>query len=81
MVKGKWVAYGEWCALRKKHPRNFDGRSFRTKSPNDNTRIIVGCPKGHFHPKRKKNKQCDVAMQMQSFRKRKIHGRCPRKAS
>jgi len=79
MVKGKWVKTDGWCALRQRGPQYFDKRSFRTVSPNVATRIVVGCKKGHWHPSRRKGKQCDTGLEMQSFRKRKVGNKCPRR--
>lgn len=60
-----------WKRMRKISPKRFDKRSFRTKLINKNTEIITGCLKGHWHPSRKKGKQCDIGLKLQSFRKRR----------
>lgn len=54
----------------------FDRRSFRTVSPNRNTRITIGCPKGQYNPK---SKRCRVGTRAQRILKRKTAaGTCPR---
>jgi len=48
---------------RKKNPKYFDKRSFRTKQVNSKTKIIVGCKKGKYSAK---NKRCKVGLELQS---------------
>lgn len=53
--------------VRQADPRKFDRRSFRTKpSGKFGVKVVVGCPKGRWHPKAK-GKQCDTAMRIQSI--------------
>lgn len=61
--------------FRVKSPRKFDKRSFRrTDIGKKHLRgkscatLIVGCPKGHWHPRSRKGKQCDVGLQTQAVR-------------
>ena len=52
---------------RKKAPWLFDKRSLRTISTgNRGVKRVIGCPRGHWHPRRPKGKQCDVGTQTQA---------------
>lgn len=54
-------------------PRRFDKRSMRVKKIGTHgTKIVVGCPKGHWHPKGRKGGKCDVGMQVQSVLRPKV---------
>jgi len=57
-----------YCRERAKPPAAFDKRSFRTISIGKRgTKIVVGCPVGHWHSRRRgKKKKCDVGMQRQT---------------
>lgn len=68
MVKGKIVKKktGKFLRQRVTSPKKFDPRSLRTKDIGrpEGTKIIVGCPKGKFDPKKKR---CKVGTKVQSI--------------
>lgn len=65
------------CRERVKSPTAFDRRSFRTKRVGSRgTMIVVGCPIGHWHPKRRGRKKCDVGMQSQTILRQMSHQAC-----
>lgn len=55
------------CRWRVADSKKFDKASIRTKVPNKNTRIIVGCPKGQYDSEKKR---CKVGLRPQSIRKK-----------
>jgi len=67
---------GEW-RFRIKEPSDFDRKSIRTKalpSKSKAINILVGCPKGHYHPNimfKGKRGKCDVGTQTQAYRFKK----------
>jgi len=56
----------KYLRIRVKDPKKFDKRSFRIKDVGREgyTKIIIGCPKGKYDPKKKK---CKVGTQTQSI--------------
>lgn len=66
MIKGKVHLTKRYKRIRVKNPNLFDKRSFRIKDVGrkDGTKIIVGCPRGKYDPRKKK---CKVGTQTQSI--------------
>ena len=62
---------GKFCERTPLPKARFDPRSFRYKQ-SGSAWILVGCPKGHYRPKRRR---CDVGL-----RAHKILARAPRGA-
>jgi len=54
--------------FRQANPKAFDKRSFRVKTVDEDTKLIVGCPKSHYSPK---TKRCKVGTRVQSVLKKK----------
>jgi hypothetical protein len=51
---------------RKRNPKQFDPRSFRVKTSKKGcVKVTLGCPKGHYHPKKKGKRKCDVKLKVQ----------------
>lgn len=56
-----------YCRERAKPPSAFDKRSFRTISIGQRgKKLVVACPVGHWHPRRRGKSKCDVGMQRQT---------------
>jgi hypothetical protein len=55
-----------WIRKRLAPPSKFAKKSFRTIVLPGGKQLVVGCPKGHWHPGRKR--KCDVGMRKQSLR-------------
>lgn len=53
---------GEFIHCQAASPKKFDKRSFRVKTVKKNLKLVVGCPKGQYSPRKK---QCKVGMRMQ----------------
>ena len=53
---------------RQESPKHFDKRSFRIKKVDKDEELVVGCPKGHYSPKKRK---CKVGMRVQSVLNKK----------
>ncbi len=66
MAKKKVHITKNYKRTRVKSPKKFDKRSIRTKDVGrkGHTKIIVGCPKGHYNAKAKK---CKVGTQVQAI--------------
>jgi hypothetical protein len=54
------------CRERLAPPARFESRSFRMKRLKGGRMLVVGCPRGHYHPKRR-GKKCDVGLLAQSL--------------
>ena len=54
--------------FRQENPKKFDQRSFRVKKVDEDTELVIGCPKGKYSPKAKK---CKVGTRVQSILKKK----------
>lgn len=64
MSKLKCKPVGEFVHCRIKSKERFDPRSFRTVSPNDDVRVTIGCPAGHWDARRE---LCKVSTQAQKI--------------
>jgi hypothetical protein len=53
---------------RQMNPKKFDKRSFRVKEIDEDTKLVIGCPKGKYSPKKKK---CKVGTKVQSILRKK----------
>lgn len=50
-----------WCEQTVASKKAFDDRSFRWVKKGKG-RVLVACPKGHWHPRAAKNKRCDIGL-------------------
>lgn len=55
------------CRERLAPPGQFDRRSFRMKRLKGGRMLAVGCPRGHYHPRWRGLKKCDVGLRAQSL--------------
>ena len=75
MVVGGIHKTKSYCRKRLKDPKQFDKRSFRTKTVSKRTKLIIACPRGEYDVRRKR---CNVGTQTQAIIKRKLKsGLCP----
>lgn len=63
---GKCKPVGEFVHCQIKDKTVFDRKSFRTVSPNDDVRVVIGCPKGQYS-----GKKCKVSTEAQHIMYRK----------
>jgi hypothetical protein len=64
----------QFCREEKRDPALFDKQSFRTISPNPDTRIIIACPKGKWN---NKHKRCKVGTKTISILRKVGTRKCP----
>ena len=60
----KITVKGNFIRERVASPKDFDKRSFRTEK-REKHRIVIACPKGHWHANRKEGEQCGVGTRAQ----------------
>lgn len=63
MIKKACHLKGKFIHCRKESPKKFDKRSFRVKK-SGKAKIVIGCPKGKFDPKKKR---CKVGTRIQKI--------------
>jgi peroxiredoxin len=71
MTIGKIHVTKNYFRKRLQEPSKFDPASFRTKTINEDTKIIVGCPKGAYCRTCSRRKKCNVGLQAQAILKKR----------
>lgn len=60
--KNPYSTRAKYCHERVASPRKFDKRSYRTKTLGKGVKVVFGCPKGKYSPRKSR---CKVGMRMQ----------------